>query len=290
MSSTISYYGYSYGTYLGQVYATLFPTHVRRMVLDSNVDPRRVWYGANLDQDVAFEITMAEWFAWVAKNDAHLSPRRDRGSSQEALLCSSRPRWPRSPPVGVVGSDEWNDVFLSAGYYQFTWPTSPRCSQLVGTSTALGPLVQEFKDTDTPGDDNEYAIYDAVQCTDVKWPTSWAKWRMDNDRVYKTAPFETWSNAWYNAPCRTWPAAAGVPVKVNGSQGAAHPAHRRDARRGDALLGQPLDPSPVPEVATALGRGRYVARELPRRQRLRGQRGGGLPRQGNPACAQGRGR
>ena len=36
----ITYYGFSYGTYLGQVYATLFPSHVRRLILDSNVDPR----------------------------------------------------------------------------------------------------------------------------------------------------------------------------------------------------------------------------------------------------------
>ena len=39
----ISYFGYSYGTYLGQVYATLFPGRVRRMVLDSIVDPAGVW-------------------------------------------------------------------------------------------------------------------------------------------------------------------------------------------------------------------------------------------------------
>src|SRR4051794_38628727 len=51
----ITYYGFSYGTYLGQVYATMFPQRVRRMVLDSNVDPRRVWYQANLQQDLAFE-------------------------------------------------------------------------------------------------------------------------------------------------------------------------------------------------------------------------------------------
>ena len=31
------------------------PTHVRRMVLDSNVDPRNVWYQANLNQDIAFQ-------------------------------------------------------------------------------------------------------------------------------------------------------------------------------------------------------------------------------------------
>ncbi|MGH3251394.1 MAG: alpha/beta fold hydrolase, partial [Trebonia sp.] len=34
----VTYYGFSYGTYLDQVFGTLFPGHVRRMVLDSTVD------------------------------------------------------------------------------------------------------------------------------------------------------------------------------------------------------------------------------------------------------------
>ena len=35
----LTFMGASYGTYFGAVYATLFPTHVRRMVFDSAVDP-----------------------------------------------------------------------------------------------------------------------------------------------------------------------------------------------------------------------------------------------------------
>ena len=38
--------------YLAQVYSTLFPSRVRRMVPDSNVDPRKVWYQANLGKPV----------------------------------------------------------------------------------------------------------------------------------------------------------------------------------------------------------------------------------------------
>lgn len=36
----LSYLGISYGTFLGAVYANLFPAKVRAMVLDSNIDPR----------------------------------------------------------------------------------------------------------------------------------------------------------------------------------------------------------------------------------------------------------
>jgi pimeloyl-ACP methyl ester carboxylesterase len=39
----INFYGFSYGTYLGQVYATLFPQNLRRGGLDGVVDHRGVW-------------------------------------------------------------------------------------------------------------------------------------------------------------------------------------------------------------------------------------------------------
>ena len=76
-----------------------------------------------------------------------------------------------------------------------------------------------YKAVDTPGDDNGFAVYNAVQCTDVQWPTSWAVWSQDNHRVNKIAPFETWANAWFNAPCLHWPAPAAsqTPMLINGS-------------------------------------------------------------------------
>jgi pimeloyl-ACP methyl ester carboxylesterase len=64
--SQITYYGFSYGTYLGQVYASMFPTRVRRLIMDSNVDPRNIWYKANLNQDIAFNRNENIWFAWPA--------------------------------------------------------------------------------------------------------------------------------------------------------------------------------------------------------------------------------
>ncbi|RYJ02467.1 MAG: alpha/beta hydrolase, partial [Actinomycetales bacterium] len=30
------------------------------------------------------------------------------------------------------------------------------------------------------------------------------------------APFETWANAWYNEPCRHWPAKSKTPAKITG--------------------------------------------------------------------------
>jgi pimeloyl-ACP methyl ester carboxylesterase len=213
----INYYGFSYGTYLGQVYTTLFPSHMRRMVLDSNVDPRNVWYVANLNQDVAFERNVKIWFAWVAKYDSvyHLGKTE---KAIEALYYKEQAELYRHPAGGIVGGDEWNDIFLYAGYYQFTWLDEAATMVAWVKHHNQAKLIAEFRADDTPGNDNGFAVYNAVQCTDVQWPLAWSKWQRDNNRVAARAPFETWANAWFNAPCLYWPGQVGTPVKVDGSK------------------------------------------------------------------------
>jgi pimeloyl-ACP methyl ester carboxylesterase len=53
--------------------------------------------------------------------------------------------------------------------------------------------------------ENEFAVYNAVECSDVNWPRNWARWDADTRRVYRTAPFQAWDNAWFNAACAFWP-------------------------------------------------------------------------------------
>jgi pimeloyl-ACP methyl ester carboxylesterase len=211
----INYYGFSYGTYLGQVYSTLFPDQVRRMVLDSNVDPRKVWYQANLDQDVAFEKNVKIWFGWLAKYDSvyHLG---NTEQAVEALWYTEQFKLRLKPAGGAVGPDEWNDIFLQAGYYQFTWPDLADTFANWVHKRDAAALLAAYEGTNAPGEDNGFAVYNAVQCTDVQWPKSWDQWKRDNWKTFLSAPFETWGNAWFNAPCLYWPAKAQTPVEIDG--------------------------------------------------------------------------
>ncbi|MCG8918442.1 alpha/beta hydrolase [Actinokineospora sp. PR83] len=213
----INYYGFSYGTYLGQVYATLYPERVRRMVLDGNVDARKVWYEANLVQDVAFDKNMSIYFDWIAEHDAvyHLGTS---GKDVQKLFYVQQAKLLKEPAGGVIGPDEWVDIFLPAGYYVFGWEgIAEAFSAWVNNGDFSGlKALYDSANGQGPGSDNGFAMYLAVQCTDVQWPTSWNRWRADNWRTFLRAPFETWGNAWFNAPCLTWPAKAGKPVKVDG--------------------------------------------------------------------------
>ncbi|MBU2666624.1 alpha/beta hydrolase [Actinoplanes bogorensis] len=212
----INFYGFSYGTYLGQVYATQHPAQVRRMVFDGVVDPRGVWYDANLSQDIQFDKNMDIYFTWVAKYDAvyHLG---NTGKAVKAKYYATLQKLRTAPAEGKIGPDEWNDIFVSAGYYVYGWEdVATAFSAYVNNGDASGLL--DLYSAPGPGADNGYAIYLGTQCTDTKWPKNWDKWKRDNWRIYQKYPFITWNNAWFNAPCLYWKGDVGRAVDVNGKK------------------------------------------------------------------------
>ncbi|KOG43032.1 alpha/beta hydrolase [Streptomyces resistomycificus] len=211
----INYFGYSYGTYLGAVYGKLYPERVRRLVLDSVVDPTGVWYENNLAQDVAFNDRHRAFMAWVAKYDAEYRLGTDPARI-EARWYAMRAALARKPAGGTVGASELEDTFLPGGYYNGYWPYLAEAFAAYVNDKNTDPLVEAYENfaaVDAAGD-NGYSVYTAVQCRDASWPRDWGRWREDNWSVYAKAPFMTWNNAWYNAPCAFWPTRSLKPVNV----------------------------------------------------------------------------
>lgn len=213
----INYYGFSYGTYLGQVYATLHPNRVRRMVLDSNVDPRQVFYKSNQAQDIAFQRTFNIYFKWVAKYHSvyHL------GATFRAVrhnYLSTVARLNKHAAKGFLGGDEFTDVVLQAGYYVYGWEDIASAWQDLVNKHDPSALINSYKSGNptTPKGDNEFAIYLGTQCTDAWWPRNQARITRDNRRLNKKYNYETWDNAWFNGPCAYWPWHHGRPVQVTG--------------------------------------------------------------------------
>jgi pimeloyl-ACP methyl ester carboxylesterase len=215
----INYLGYSYGTYLGQVYATLFPTRIRRMVLDSVVDPRGVWYADNLTQDYAFQGRMNAFYDWVAANDSsyHLGrTSRQVAAAWNRAMAKTTARPIPGPHGPLVGPDELTDTFLVGGYDNAVWPDLATALASYLNRGAGGELATVYQAIGRQSE-NEFAVYNAVDCADVNWPRNWAKWNADNNRIYAAAPFETWGNAWFNAACAFWPVKGpATPVMIRG--------------------------------------------------------------------------
>jgi len=216
----ISYLGYSWGTYLGQVYATLFPHRVRRMILDSVVDPRGAWYADNIAQDYAFEGRIKAFFAWVAAHAAVFG-LGSTGAQVQAAWYRARAELEAHPVAGsggpMIGPDEFDDTFLQGGYSNTLWPgLAAALASYLHTGSAKA-MINEYRVLGVQSE-NEFAVYNAVECSDVNWPRNWARWNADTRRVYRTAPFEAWDNAWFNAACAFWPV-----------RGPAHPMAIRGA-------------------------------------------------------------
>ncbi|SPT64445.1 alpha/beta hydrolase [Actinomadura madurae] len=212
----IGYFGYSYGSYLGAVYATMFPGRVRRMVLDSVVRPSGVWYGNNLDQNVAFEKSIRAYFAWIARHhDVYRLGRTERKVA--ASYAKARAALKARPVDGKIGPSELDDVFLADGYGEHSWASHASALSAFVVRHDPGPLRKAWQ---PPGrlDQNNYTVYVAVECRDAPWPRDWARWHADSRRLFSQGyRFETWSNTWYNAPCAFWPVPGGPPPRVKGA-------------------------------------------------------------------------
>ncbi|MEU3299935.1 alpha/beta hydrolase [Streptomyces sp. NPDC006678] len=220
----LNFLGVSYGTYLGAVYATLFPAHVRRMVMDSVVNPRtdKIWYGVNLDQNGAFERRLTDWMTWIAAHD-DVFGIGDTEAEVRRQWEKLRAEAKRSPIGGVVGPAELVDHFQSAPYYDTQWAPVARVwsSYLAGDPQPLIDAAGPHPE-DTAGNaaaENSTAVYTAVECADAPWPTDWETWDRDNTLLHAEHPFFTWSNAWLNLPCATWPAKRQQPLEIRTGKG-----------------------------------------------------------------------
>lgn len=231
----LTFMGSSYGTYFGALYATLFPSHVRRMVFDSavNPDPAQIWYRSNLLQSAAFEGRWADFRKWVAKHhDVY-----GLGDTADKVLRTYekvRARLAVKPAGGKVGTGQLQEAFLQVGYYDDYWPGRAQAlsAYLKGDAGPLAELASPVTEAAVE-QENSNSVYTAVECNDAPWPTDWAVWDRDNTRLARLAPFETWDNVWMNLPCAFWQVPRQKPLDVRTGPGEVPPllilAAERDA-------------------------------------------------------------
>lgn len=214
-ANKINFFGWSYGTTLGSTYAQLFPSHVRRFVLDSIVGPDISWYDHNVLQDLQHEKRFKAFAAWVAKADGvyHLGTDPDDVEDKWYAMRTSL----RAHPVGRIGPDEFDDTQVAGGYNILRWPRLATVLSAYSNSGDTAPLVTAYERYAAPDPtDDSFDLYNAVQCSDSKWPRDFRFWQKDQAKVNKKAPFYTYNNMWFNAGCLTWPVKAGNRTRIDG--------------------------------------------------------------------------
>ncbi|KOX24348.1 alpha/beta hydrolase [Nocardiopsis sp. NRRL B-16309] len=124
----INYIGWSYGTYLGAVYGSLFPDRLDRSVMDSAVHPGGIWRDVFTLQAPAYSRNVERYTAWVAEHDdvygMGATPEEVVAVFEETsrrLAEEPRDDVPGLPEGGAYGDDEWDFLVGVAARYQGQW-------------------------------------------------------------------------------------------------------------------------------------------------------------------------
>jgi pimeloyl-ACP methyl ester carboxylesterase len=216
----LSYFGASYGTFLGATYAELFPGRVGRMVLDGALDPSLSSLDLNLVQAKGFETALRAYVRHcVDAGSCFLGGSVDAGTRRIRELFDSVERRPlpaggRRLAVGnaVLGvwaplynEDYWNilDTALKAAF--------------AGDGTPLMTLSDAYVSRGPDGylDNSLEALY-AVNCLDHDDSIPSADVRRYIPRFEKASPTFGAIFAYSLSSCARWPVRTGrVPEEIN---------------------------------------------------------------------------
>jgi pimeloyl-ACP methyl ester carboxylesterase len=216
----LTYVGYSYGSYLGEVYANLFPDRVRALVLDGVLDPEtwanqsvRMLHDAAFGGEEslnAFAGTCAAAGAGCAFASGDTGPQiRRRLDAVLARIKHAPLPAPTADPPGELDYDLGNQAFLISMYDSSFWPVF--AAGLAQAETGDGSILLDFIRlfTAPPGvNDNSIDTFSAVFCTDGTFPHHDALWpallRLSELRAPAFSSYWLYSGL----ACATWPASA----------------------------------------------------------------------------------
>jgi pimeloyl-ACP methyl ester carboxylesterase len=169
----INYLGYSYGTYLGTVYAELFPEKVGRMVLDGAVDPTVSDLDALATQMGGFESALRAYMDDCQQNDATcpFTGDADAGMAQVRSLLEG------IDAQGLIGSDgrELDSATVGTAiaenlYSDTFWPdmTAMFRDLMAGKADSAFAAADDYNGRNTDGtyQDNSNDVYSAVTCAE----------------------------------------------------------------------------------------------------------------------------
>lgn len=167
----LSYYGASYGTYIGSEYARLFPKNISRMVLDGVVDSTLDNNAAVIHQAKGFQNTLRLYVeACLQREDCPLPGPVDAALAQTLSLTNQvEGAGMRSSDGRVLNVAVAQQAVSSALYNESLWPLlDDMFRQLpAGDATAAFKLADiYYQRTDGRYMNNMIDAYNAINCAD----------------------------------------------------------------------------------------------------------------------------
>ncbi|MEU5159195.1 alpha/beta hydrolase [Streptomyces sp. NPDC020875] len=218
----LTYVGASYGTFLGTIYAELFPARTGRLVLDGAMDPSLSARQLNLDQTEGFETAFRSFAEdCVAREDCPLGRTSVKAAGQH-LKKFFTDLDQRPVPTGQsreLGESLATTGVLAAMYDEAAWPRlrAALSAAMDGRGEALLALADAYYERDPDGTYSNLMFANAaVNCLDAP-PAFSREAEMhtalpDFERV---SPVFGRNFAWAALNCTYWPTpATGTPHRV----------------------------------------------------------------------------
>ncbi len=144
----LSFLGVSYGTYLGAVYATLFPNDVRALVLDGAYDPTGQDAATQAEISLGgFEDAFTNWVSWC---ESSIVCAFGEGGRVDARWLALREKLDAKPIPGMKGRVANEGVFVSAttiSLYNRDFGWIALGSALKAAESGDGELLLELADS-----------------------------------------------------------------------------------------------------------------------------------------------
>lgn len=253
----LDYLGFSYGTLLGAVYAHLYPTNIRAMVLDGALDPLESTVEGAEGQAMGFERALTNFHRWCAENASACPIAPDaRGAITEVLEKAAVS--PAKDAQGRVATDGW--VFyavVSSLYQQDYWEYLATAIDNLrrGDPTLAFVLADAYAGRDADGTyDNMFDANFAISCADEEQTPTIEQARALQKQWREKYPLFGGPLASGIAFCAAWPAKRD-PYPVGPAEGAP-------PILVVGTLGDPATPyESTVELAELLGTGRVLTWE-----------------------------
>ena len=256
----VDYLGASYGTLLGATYAGLFPTHVRRMVLDGALDPKLTNLAVNLGQARGFETAFDGYVKYCIDQGgcilgSNLAEARQRIHQLLAQL-DARPLPTSSGRPLTEGLARYGIIYPL--YLKQLWPLlSMSLTQAIrdGNGDRLLAIADQYSGRGPKGyTDNSTAAFNAVSCLDYADSVPADQVKSHLPQFEKASPTFGRAFVYDLAKCASWP--------VTGTKAPA-PIHARGAPP-IVVIGTTRDPATpyawARSLAAQLESGRLITR------------------------------
>ncbi len=222
----LTYFGASYGTFLGATYAGLFPHRVGRMVLDGALDPSLSTYQLNLVQAHGFEVALRSYIGHcVDQGSCFLGATVNAGEARIQQLLHNLEAHPlpgsggRKLTLGLAVMGIWAPL-----YNKKYWPILDNALQaaFAGNGSVLLALSDAYTQRGPNGytDNSTEALYD-INCLDHDDSIPSSQVPKYFPQFEKASPTFGKIFAYGLSTCSTWPIHTGrVPGPIH-ARGAA---------------------------------------------------------------------